>query len=205
MWIAAFILGMVVAMPPGAVSIAGGRRAISFGFWPALFFTFGSTLSDFFYVTLVMIGLAPLLTESEPLRLVMWILGGAWLCWLGWDAIRTPIEIDTDENVVRESRWRSFRAGIAVTLLNPLTVVSWIALAGNFFARWPAEGLTGFAVIGVMLAGVMTWFLGVMWLLSRLRRVISPRILRAVAVIAGLLLVFFGISAWASAVQLLLG
>lgn len=63
MLISAFVLGIVVAMPPGAVTIAGGRRAISFGFGTAVFFTMGSTTSDAFYASLT-----PLLEENEIVR-----------------------------------------------------------------------------------------------------------------------------------------
>src|SRR5215207_8666782 len=81
----AFILGVVVAIPVGPVSIAAARRAITYGFSPAFFFNLGSLASDGFYILLVYVGLAPLLSESETLRLILWIVGGAWLCWLGWE------------------------------------------------------------------------------------------------------------------------
>src|SRR5262245_24429977 len=91
MMIKAFVLGVVVAIPVGPVSIAAARRAITFGFLPAFLFNLGSLTSDGLYILLIYIGLAPLLSESELLRLILWIVGGAWLCWLGWEAISTRI------------------------------------------------------------------------------------------------------------------
>ena len=53
--ISAFVLGIVVAIPPGSVTIIACQRALQIGFRNSLYFTFGSCLSDIFYLTLVYI------------------------------------------------------------------------------------------------------------------------------------------------------
>lgn len=208
MLISAFVLGIVVAMPPGAVTIAGGRRAISFGFGTAVFFTMGSTTSDAFYASLVYLGLAPFLEENEIVRLFMWVIGGAWLCWLGYEAMQARIEVpgESDE-LTKESRWRSYGSGVGITLLNPLTIAGWVALAGNFFASWahdwPSLEKFGYLAIAMMLAGVVTWFLFLMGVLSSMRHFLSPVVLRRISLVSGVMLLLFGLSAWWSAFQTL--
>jgi L-lysine exporter family protein LysE/ArgO len=208
MILAAFGIGLVVAMPPGPVTIATGQRAVSVGFWHALTFNLGSIVADTFYALLVYFGLAALLAESAPLRFGLWVLGGAWLVYLGVDAMRTTIDLHAlDAGSGGLPRWRNFRSGLMVTLLNPLTVVSWIALAGNFFnlwrAEWPLVEGVGLFAIGAMLAGAMSWV--VTLALSSVRRFVSPRLVRWVSVVSGALLVVYGLSAWVSAAGMLSG
>ncbi|NJL94156.1 MAG: LysE family transporter [Anaerolineae bacterium] len=160
MLVSAFVLGVAVAIPVGPVSIAAGRRAITLGFRPALLFNLGSLTSDGLYVLLVYVGLAPLLAESAALRLVLWGVGGAWLCWLGLEAIRTRLDADVlDGAVAGEAPWRSYTAGVGITLFNPLTIAGWVALAGSFFAGWDSAWGSrvawGWLAMVSMLVGVM--------------------------------------------------
>lgn len=206
---AAFVIGIVVAMPPGPVVISGSQRAIANGFWRACRFYAGSALSDIFYVLLVYFGLSALLADSQIFKLALWILGGAWLCKMGFDAIRTPINLGAMESVSdTRAHWQDFRSGVLVTLFNPLTIISWIAIAGNFFALWsadwPPRDSVGFVAIIAIMSGVMVWVLGLALVLSLTRRMFSPAVLRWISIFSGILLVIYGLSAWWSALDLLI-
>lgn len=205
---AAFMIGVAVAIPPGAVIIAGSQRAISRGFWDAFDFYLGVVAADALYALLVYFGLSTLFRDSIAFKLVLWVLGGAWLIWLGIGAIRTRVEFSKiNETPPPSTRLRVIRDGLLITLFNPLTIVSWIALAGNFFETlwrpdWPAKESVGLLAIIAMLVGTQSWALGVAGVLSALRRMISPRVLYAVSVISGVFLIIYGLSALWSAVSL---
>lgn len=206
---AAFMIGIVVSIPPGPVVIATGQRAISRGFWHAITFNMGSILADAFYVLLVYFGVSALLAENNTYRFVLWVLGGAWLCWMGIDAIRTPIDLSALEKTAQQmSRWRNFRSGLIITLFNPLTIVSWIALAGNFYNTvwredWPPVQHFGLVAVVAMLVGAFAWVIIISLVLSSIRHKISPRVLKILSTVSGLSLLFYGVSAWLSAVDLL--
>ncbi len=207
---AAFIIGVAVAIPPGAVIIAGSQRAITRGFWDAFNFFIGVVVADAFYALLVYFGLSTVFKDSVAFRLVLWILGGAWLCWLGISAIRTRVEFSTVmDTSIKQTRWAVIRNGLLITLFNPLTIVSWIALAGNFFEtvwrpEWPLKESVGLLAIVAMLVGTQTWALGVVGILSVIRRMISPRILHWVSIVSGIFLIIYGLSGWWSAINLLI-
>ncbi|MBI1278930.1 MAG: hypothetical protein GC179_12450 [Anaerolineaceae bacterium] len=207
---AAFIIGIAVAIPPGAVMITGSQRAITRGFWSAFDFYLGVVTADAFYALLVYFGLSTLFKDSVAFKLILWILGGAWLCWLGIGAIRTRIEFNTaDDSTIGHARWRVMRDGLLITLFNPLTIVSWIALAGNFFEtlwrpEWPVRESVGLLAIIAMLVGTQTWALGIAGILSAVRKMISPHILHIVSIISGIFLIIYGLSGWWSALNLLL-
>lgn len=207
---AAFIIGIALAIPPGAVIITGSQRAITLGFWNAFDFFMGVVVADAFYALLVYFGLSTVFKDSVVFKLILWVLGGAWLCWLGIGAIRTKIDFNKGAvDAHGQIRWRVMRDGLLITLFNPLTIVSWFALAGNFFEtlwrpEWPARESVGLLAIIAMLVGTQAWALGVAGILSAIRKMISPRVLHWVSVGSGLFLILFGLSGWWSALNLLI-
>jgi threonine/homoserine/homoserine lactone efflux protein len=210
MFLAAFTIGVVVAIPPGPVTISTGQRAIAHGFWNAFTFNLGSIVSDAFYALASFTVLSTLLSTSVIAQLALWILGGAWLCYMGIDAIRTRVDLnELDEEVERHTSWSNFRSGILITLFNPLTIAAWLALAGNFFAQWSAEwppkDTFGLLAVLVMLLGTMAWVVVLAGVLSSIRRFVNARLVRWISVGSGLFLIVYGLSAWASALALILG
>jgi threonine/homoserine/homoserine lactone efflux protein len=206
--LSAFGLGVAVSIPVGSFTIAASRRAVTHGFGAAFIFTLGSLLADAFYVLLAYLGLAPLLAASEIVRLLLWTFGGAWLCWLGWDALRTRIDAAMLQGDVQPDRaLTGFMAGLGVTLLNPVTIVGWIAVAGSFFAGWSDNWLPlypyGLLAITGMLLGTLIYSLAVLGFLSWIRRFINPRILTGASMLAGIALILFGLGAWWSALRLI--
>ncbi len=211
MILAAYGIGLVVAMPPGAVVITTGQRALTGGFWHAFVFNMGSIVADTFYALMVYVGVAALVANNNALRFILWVVGGAWLIYMGADAMRTRIDMGAlEDEGSRLPRWRNFRSGLFITLLNPLTVVSWIALAGNFFntvwrADWPPVQPFGLFAVIAMLIGALSWVIFVALVLSLIRKRVSPRVLKWISIGSGIFLVIYGLSAWASAAQMVLG
>lgn len=206
---AAFVVGLVVAMPPGPVTISTGQRAISRGFWDAFTFNIGSMLADALYALMVYFGLASLLADSILFRLGLWTLGGGWLIYLGLEAIRTRVGVSVLDGSVREEKgWRTLRSGLLLTLFNPVVVISWIAIAGNFFTAWPDHWPPmesfGLVAMAAMLVGALVWVLLLALVFSSLRRLVSPRLLKWGSIASGLFLVLYGLSAWWAALDLLL-
>lgn len=206
----AFTIGIAVAVPPGPVIIGGSQRAITGGFRHALSFFAGSMLSDTFYALLVYFGVSAMLSESIAFRVGLWVLGGAWLLRMGWDAIQTHVDMEAlTARTAQSTHWSNFRAGLFITLFNPLTILSWIALAGNFFALWnedwPPVASAGLFALLLMLAGVLSWALFLSGILSAVRTRIPPRVLKVISIGSGIVLILYGLSAWWSALMLLLG
>ncbi|MBZ0288118.1 MAG: LysE family translocator [Anaerolineae bacterium] len=209
MLIAAFTIGVAVAIPPGPVTISGSQRAMTRGFWNACHFYLGSIISDAFYALLVYFGLSALLANSDLFQLGMWVVGGGWLIWIGIEAIRARIDLHSGAATnARSTRWHTFRSGFFLTLFNPLVIVSWVALAGNFFSTlwskdWPPVESSGLIAILAMLAGAMAWVLALALILSAARKMIHPRLFRWISVGSGLFLVIYGLGAWWSALDML--
>jgi threonine/homoserine/homoserine lactone efflux protein len=206
---AAFVVGIVVAMPPGPVMISTGQKAVVGGFWHAFTFNVGSLLADTLYALMVYFGLAALIADNPLIRLVLWKLGGCCMIYIGVESIRSRAKSHTpNDAILVEKHWHNFRSGLFMTLLNPLAVVSWIAIGGNFFTAWPSNWppMESFGLIAmlVMLLGGMAWALSVAWVFSSVRRLVGPRLLKGIFVASGLFLIAYGLSAWWAAVGMVL-
>lgn len=198
-----YLLGVLVSLPIGPVTIALMRRALMLGFWNATCFGGGSASADLVYIGLVYFGVAPLLTEVTWLRVTLWALGALWLGWLGVDAIRSARQAVSTTAQVEGGKVRSYVAGVGITLLNPLTIVSWITLGGGYFALHPETRTLGGGLLALLaiLVGLMSHVVVVSAVLASGRRWLSPTLLRALSALAGVILLLIAVSFLLSAAQ----
>jgi threonine/homoserine/homoserine lactone efflux protein len=199
-----YLLGLVVSLPVGPVTVNLMRRALNYGFWNATAFGGGSASADLVYISLVYFGVAPLLAEQAWLRIGLWLLGAAWLGWLGVDAVRSALQTQAaGSELDGDGRWRSYLAGVGVTLLNPLTIVSWLALGGGYFSLHPLTQTLqgGLLALVAIVAGLMTHVVVVALVLATGRRWLSPRVVQGLSVAAGGILLLIAIGFLVSAVQ----
>ncbi len=196
------VLGLSVAAPIGPVNVAVIRRGLVFGFFPAWMMGLGAAAADTFYVTLVFLGLAPILAESVLFRIALWLIGGAFLIWIGVAGMRVRAvsrKIENDNNPRAEIH--PFLTGLGMTLLNPMTIVSWLAVGGAFFSTVALveRRASGAMFVAGIFAGSAIWFSGIALALHFARRWVNDRALRVVSVIASLVLIAFGVGFMAQA------
>jgi threonine/homoserine/homoserine lactone efflux protein len=207
--VSAFVLGVIVAIPPGSVTVIACQRAIQYGFRNSLVFTIGSSLTDIFYICLVYFGLTGFISDPRY-KLLLWSVCGVLLVLIGVTTVASAGkngEPGQTGAVMHQSRpWVTFVSGIAVTLTNPMTIIGWIAIAGNFFMIWkdrvPGSALFVTASIAVIMAGVLAWFVPLIYAASRLHRIMGGKFRKYLIVFAGLCLIVFGAISLVSAYKL---
>ncbi len=198
--LAAIVLGVVVAIPPGSVTVIACQRALRFGFGNSVFFSIGSCMSDVFYLILVYLGVAHFISDNRVLKIALWFVCGGVLLALG---INSLVSLRKSENGGNEdkgldsNRLATFVSGILVTLTNPMTIVGWVVIAGNFYLIWnekfPESRNFGLLAICVIQFGVMLYFIPLTFAVSRLRKKMSERLKRWLIVISNLCLIVFGV------------
>lgn len=211
-FISAFVLGVIVAIPPGSVTVIACQRALQYGFRNSLVFTIGSSLTDIFYICLVYFGLTKFIQDDSK-KLILWILCGFLLVLIGVATMASAKESDSADAGGPENLQSrplvTFVSGIVVTLTNPMTIIGWIAIAGNFFLLWRdrVPGSAAFAVmtIVVIMAGVLAWFIPLTYAASRLHRIINQKFQRYLVAFAGACLIAFGVISLFSAYRILAG
>jgi L-lysine exporter family protein LysE/ArgO len=212
----AFVLGFMVAIPPGSVTIVAAQRTLRFGLSNGLVFQLGSCVADAFYIVLVYVGVAAFFADNSILRSLLWLASGTLLAWMAFDALRPrSIPATPDGKTDAETRHpafprtemnrEAFLSGIGVTLLNPVTVVGWIALAGNFFLL-KRNDIAGslprfFLVLATTIVGVQAWLVPLLWLVGRSGAFFGDKVVRVLVRVSGIFLAFLSALAFWSLIK----
>jgi L-lysine exporter family protein LysE/ArgO len=202
-FLSAFILGIVVAIPPGSVTVIACQRALQFGFRNSVLFSMGSCVSDVFYIILVYFGIANLFSGNKYFKIVLWVICGSLLIFIGISSIIfIRKKNDNPYNIIKfqNSKFSTFISGILITLTNPMTIIGWLAIAGNFFLIWndKFQESRKYGVITIMLimAGVLIWFLPLTYIVSRFKKIINEKLKMYLVIISNLILIIFGLLAY---------
>ena len=191
-----FVATVLFAYMPGpallytaAQTLARGRRV---GFMAAL----GLHLGGYVHVIAAALGLSAIFTHVPELYTLVKLLGAGYLVWLGICFIRQKDTVEQLPQVKARSAWRAFLQSITVEVLNPKTVIFFIAFLPQFadasasFPLWVQLLLLGtFVNLAVTTADIVAVLLTDRVLRSMRR---SARAVRLTRVIGGGILVALG-------------
>jgi threonine/homoserine/homoserine lactone efflux protein len=208
-FLSAIVLGLIVSIPPGSATIVGCQKALRNGFKDSLLFTVGSCIADIFYIVLVYYGVAKILSENHFYKIVLWIVCGILLNYFGISNIlfskRLRFRVGENNPTIEKSNHWTITEGILITLTNPLTIVGWIAIAGNFFLLWNSRfkitTIEFIVTIAFIMLGSLLWFIPLIFVVSKIKRYINRRVQQTLFVVSGLLLNLFGFVAFYSAMR----
>lgn len=203
----AFLLGLSVAAPIGPVNVEIIRRGLTFGPVAALALGCGAVSADciYFSVGFTATGLATSILDSPVGSRIAFLIGGAMFAWLGWMSLRaglaqTSPSTDamihdlTDAAPAKASGSppvRTYLIGLAMTLTNPMTILFWLSIAASFTAG-SEQGSPLVRLAGVA-SGCLLWVVFVVLVISWARRWVSPKFLRGINLVSGLILLGFAL------------
>ena len=185
----AILISLSGVMAPGAVTVVvvgHGAKNPAAGALVAL----GHGVVEFPLMVLIVLGLGPFL--GRPLVSgIVGVAGALVLFWMGIGLLRS-LRREQSTTVRRESS--AFVAGILMTAANPYFLVWWATVGATLVFRAWEFGIWQFIVFAVA-----HWLLDVIWtsFLSaasyRGANVLGERFLRTVSLVAGVLLILFGV------------
>ena len=206
----AFVVGFLVAVPPGTVTVAAAQKSISYGFKNSIAFTFGSCLSDILYILIVFYGFAPLIRDNTSYKIIFWLFSGILLFYFGIDALRTlKRKIAFSEDAISRNQYlNDILSGIGITLSNPMTIAGWLVIAGGFFTHWKMEWPPiknhGIFSIVFMMIGVLCWFVPLLYIISKAKNVLNHVFLKLFSLVSGLFFILIALFSTYSAINLIL-
>ena len=198
LWLSGLGFGFAIAAAVGPLSLLCMRRTLAAGFVVGLVSGLGVATADATYGGVAAFGLTVVTDALVGAERVLAIVVGAFLVWLGYRTIRSgPVEVAAVP--ARRGLAAAYASILGLTLMNPMTIISFgalfagVGLAGSGFAG-------GVAVTLGVFAGSASWWLVLTGSVAAFGSRLTLRALRRINVASGLLVLGFGIVAFAKGV-----
>ena len=194
------VLGFTIAAAVGPISLLCIRRTLAEGRLIGLVSGMGVATADATYGAIAAFGLTAVTDLLVDWRRALGIVGGAFLLWLAWRTFQSvPGEAARTEDGARRGLPGAYLSTLALTLTNPMTILSFAALfVGLGVTGGTAAGAT-LLTLGVF-AGSAAWWVVLVTAVGALRSRLTATGLRRVNVVSGLAIGAFAIVAITSAV-----
>jgi threonine/homoserine/homoserine lactone efflux protein len=187
------VLGFTIAAAVGPISLLTIRRTLAHGRIYGLASGLGVALADATYGAIAAFGLTAISTLLVSGRVVLGLLGGAFLVLLGWRTMTSrPSEAASVAD--RPDLGGAFLSIFGLTMTNPMTILSFAALFAGFGVVGEGGAEAALIVAGVF-CGSAVWWLVLTSLVSALRSRVTLRWLTWVNRVSGAVVVGFGVAA----------
>jgi threonine/homoserine/homoserine lactone efflux protein len=184
--IVGILAGALTGVPIGPVNVAvidasyrhTMRRAIAVGL--------GGAVGDCLYSSLGVLGVTPVLQTYPNVLTAIYAISGLVLLVYGFltarsqpvaPALAADAAIATPP-VASEEMWNGFRVGLALIVLNPAAIVTWVVIMGSMISEATSEAPTAFegilCSVGVFL-GSFGWFALVAYLTQKGKHVLGEK------------------------------
>jgi len=130
-----FVAMLVFAATPGPGILAAVAQALATGVAPALWLSAGLVLGDLLYLLFAVFGLSAVAGLLGELFIIVKLIGGGYLIWLGWQLWRAPAGGlgAGDAALARATDGRrAFATGFLVTISNPKVVIFYLGFLPTF-------------------------------------------------------------------------
>jgi arginine exporter protein ArgO len=198
-------IGALTGVPIGPVNVAVIDAAYRHTLRRALAVGLGGAIADFLYSTLGIVGIGPYLVAYPVLPRILYGVSGVVLIGYGAITVRTrPVSAvaahapkSPTPATTRGDVWSGLTIGLALILLNPAALVTWVVIVGSHLAGvGTADGLAASSGIFV---GSFAWFALVAYLTNHGKRILGDKAVWIPRTV-GALLVAYGIYSLGKAV-----
>ncbi|MCJ7641579.1 MAG: LysE family translocator [Desulfobacterales bacterium] len=190
-----FIIGFSIAAPVGPIGVLCIRRTLAEGRASGLISGLGAATADALYGCIAGFGLTFLSNLLIQHQVWIRVIGGLFLCTLGLRTFAAGPAKESD-SVKGGGLAGAYGSTFFLTLTNPMTILSFAAI----FAGLGLGSIGGdYLSSGVLVLGVFTgsalWWLILSGLVGMLGKMLSPKGMRWVNRISGIIILGFGLLA----------
>jgi threonine/homoserine/homoserine lactone efflux protein len=196
-WLRGVVLGLSIAAPVGPIGVLCIHRTLSDGRLAGFVLGLGAATADMLYGAVAAFGLNVISSLLISERLWIHLIGAGFLCWLGVKTIilTRPATTPTLE-LARTNLIGSYVTTLLLTLTNPTTILSFIAIFAGIGVVGPGSG-TGAAALTVLgiFCGSALWWLILSGIVNIFRAKFTPWMIRLVNYLSGAILLAFALYA----------
>ncbi len=196
-FIKGIILGFAIAAPVGPIGVLCIRRTLNYGRLSGICSGLGAAFADMMYGLIAFLGLN--LLSDFLLEWQYWLRIGGGIFLMLW-GIRTFLAKPQEKAkpVTHGTLIKDFVSTFLLTLSNPLTILSFLAIFAGLGIVKNVSDRGGWLILGVFLGSCLWWMIlseGVTFI----RKWVNKDFMKWVNRVAGLIIVGFGIAAFISA------
>ena len=178
-----FVLGFAIAAAIGPVSLLVIQRTIADGRRIGLVSGLGVATADATYGAIAAFGLTALMSVLVDERRAIGLAGGVFLLWLAWRRGRARPVPAAHEHPLQLGPRSAYLSLLALTLANPMTILSFAALFAGLSVTGRGAVGSAFVTAGV-LTGSGTWWVLLTSAVAAFRARITLDWLRAISVVS---------------------
>jgi threonine/homoserine/homoserine lactone efflux protein len=188
----------LIVLAPGPDTMVMLRNALAGGVRGGLLATAGITAGNLVQGTAVGLGLGALIVRSQPLFVTLRWAGVAYLCYLGFQALRAAYRGDygrIEEMGSRVSGFRRWREGFLSNTTNPKVLALYLSVLPQFLD--PVRSTTWDTLLLAFTVAVLgaIWLLLLTSLVHRVRLALRRRkVRRSLDALTGTALIGFGVA-----------
>jgi threonine/homoserine/homoserine lactone efflux protein len=170
--------GALTGVPIGPVNVAVIDAAYRHTLRRAIAVGMGGACADGLYSALGVLGVTPVLRTYPTVPPILYAVSGVVLLVYGFLTARsqpvTPAQNDAPKEAPpSREMWSGFTLGLALIVLNPAAIVTWVVIMGSIIPETtPLNGI--FCSLGVM-AGSFGWFALVAYLTQKGKHVLGDK------------------------------
>jgi threonine/homoserine/homoserine lactone efflux protein len=185
--------GLAIAVPVGPVNVLCASRTLSKGRLSGLMSGFGAATADALYGAIAGFSITFLIEFLEREEFWIRVFGGLLLVAIGVIYFRKPAEaaLLRKENGSAHS---DFASALLLTLTNPTTVLSFVAVLAGLGMGGHREWWLTFLLVAGIFCGSMLWWVILVLMVNRFRERFDQHVMRWMNRVAGLAIGGFGIA-----------
>ncbi|WP_261844820.1 LysE family translocator [Aliamphritea ceti] len=188
----ASVIGLSIAAPVGPIGLLCMQRTLISGAKTGLACGLGAATADAIYGAIGAFGLTAVTqiftTAATPLAL----FGGLFLIWMGYQLLRTSANTKAASLQVGTSNIQAFISTMALTLANPMTILSFIAVFSALSGSMMLNTQSAMTMVTGVFLGSAIWWLMLSTSVSIIRHKIHASTIELISKAAGVLLLGFG-------------
>lgn len=186
-----FVLGILIAMPVGPITLLCIRRTLAHGRLSGLLSGLGVATADGAYGLVAALGLTAISGFLLKGQIFLGIAGGLFMCYLGLKAFRSKPAHDA---AVAKDRGglRDYSSALALTITNPMTILMFLGIFAGLGIHSGNYLDSSLLVVGVFL-GSAVWWVALAYVIGLIRHRISDVAMLWLDRVSGSLILGFGV------------
>jgi threonine/homoserine/homoserine lactone efflux protein len=186
------LIGLSIAAPVGQIGVLAIQRTLDHGRAAGLATGLGAAFADAVYGAIGAFGVTTLIAWLLGIKMWLGLFGAAFLLWLAWRIATKPVVRSAGGHPPPGTLVRYVSGTFVLTLSNPTTILSFMAVFGALAGRAPAA--SPWAMVSGVLVGSALWWFMLSGVVAALRDRFDERWQRAVNLCSAALLA--GLALW---------